>query len=368
MTFQGFRPPEQNWSKLPHAMIEALPLVETVGELKVILYILRHTWGYQEYDDPKKITLDEFENGRRRRDRTRMDSGTGLSRPTIIDGLERAEKHGFIIVEYDESDSARVKKFYSIRTITADEGLRNFTPGVKELYPRGKETLPRSEKDTSETNLKKEGAGAQPLPTLPEEQPPQPDSDSLFEEMFGPDPAHEPHGFQAADLITEEGRERMQDAHHRAWQQQAQDKPWLEPAGCKQLGQYNPPTGVNREHVLRIIYELREAGVILDTGKPATVRFWISEAEACLRMANGKVGTVLAALEQSLQDGMTLKSPKSIQYAISAISQQQARVTQDRDVVGEPGGIQMHMERIELPPEHFGGAVAEYGEEGDENN
>jgi hypothetical protein len=110
--FKGFATPKENWSKLPHEMIEAMPFVETVGELKVILYILRHTWGFQ--DEDKKITLDEFEHGRRRRNGSRIDNGLGLTRPTIIDGLKRAEEHGFIAVEVDTSDSARTKKYYSL--------------------------------------------------------------------------------------------------------------------------------------------------------------------------------------------------------------------------------------------------------------
>ena len=56
--FSGFVPPTENYSKLPHAMIEALPLVTSLAEMKVILYVLRHTWGYQ--DDEKRINLDEF--------------------------------------------------------------------------------------------------------------------------------------------------------------------------------------------------------------------------------------------------------------------------------------------------------------------
>jgi DNA-binding PadR family transcriptional regulator len=143
--FNGFEPPTENWSKLPHQFIDALPLVETIGEMKVILYILRHTWGFQ--DDEKKITLDEFANGRRRRDRTRLDNGTGLSKPTIINGLKRAIEHGFIQVEVDERDKGRVKKFYSL-----------CASGVKKLDPICKEAKPRSEKETLERNLNKEKA------------------------------------------------------------------------------------------------------------------------------------------------------------------------------------------------------------------
>jgi hypothetical protein len=143
-TFKGFESPKQNWSKLPHQLIDALPQVETIGEMKVIVYTLRHTWGYQ--DDYKKITLDEFENGRKKKDGSRIDSGTGLTKPTIINGIKRAISHGFLFEFVDTSDSARVKKFYSL----TEEGLKDLTPGVKSFNTQSKEVLHRTEKETSE--------------------------------------------------------------------------------------------------------------------------------------------------------------------------------------------------------------------------
>jgi DNA-binding MarR family transcriptional regulator len=162
--FAGFAPPTENWSKLPHALIEALPLIETLGEMKVILYVLRHTWGY--HDEEKKIATDEFCNGRKRRDGSRIDGGIGMSKPTVIDAIERATKHGFIEVEVDERDQGRVKKFYSLSSL-----------GVKKLDTSDQETLHRSEKETLERNLEDSVTsvtGGDAPPPAPEE-PPQED-------------------------------------------------------------------------------------------------------------------------------------------------------------------------------------------------
>jgi DNA-binding PadR family transcriptional regulator len=148
--FQGFGNPQENWSKLPHQLIEALPQIETVGEMKVIIYTLRHTWGY--HDDYKKITLDEFENGRKQKDGTRIDEGTGLTKPTIINGIKRAVAHGFLFEHTDITDLARVKKFYSL----TEEGLKDLTSGVKTFNTEGKKILHRTEKETKEKKLKKE--------------------------------------------------------------------------------------------------------------------------------------------------------------------------------------------------------------------
>lgn len=140
--FKGFSPAKENWSKLPHELIDALPEIETNGEMKVIIYTLRHTWGYQ--DEYKKITLDEFENGRKRKDGSRIDNGTGLTKPTIVDGIKRAIRHSFLFEHIDTSDSARVKKFYSL----TEEGLKDLTPDVKRFNTGGKESLHRTEKET----------------------------------------------------------------------------------------------------------------------------------------------------------------------------------------------------------------------------
>src|SRR5205807_4456594 len=101
--------------------INIVGCIQNLSELKVVLYILRHTWGYQEYDAAKHITIDEFVNGRKRRDGTRMDIGTGLSERAVINGLALAEKHGFIVCEVDDSDLGRVKKSYKLKMQAAEE-------------------------------------------------------------------------------------------------------------------------------------------------------------------------------------------------------------------------------------------------------
>jgi hypothetical protein len=64
MKFDGFEPPFQNWVKLPNAFIEELPKLSG-AEIKVLLYLIRHTWGYQEFGKLKHISQDGFANGRK---------------------------------------------------------------------------------------------------------------------------------------------------------------------------------------------------------------------------------------------------------------------------------------------------------------
>ena len=148
--FSGFHPSSANYSRLPHQLIEELHTFTSLAELKIVLYVLRHTWGYQ--DDYKRITLEEFEHGRKERDGTRIDEGVGMTKPSIIDGIKRAIEHGFLHSHTDETDNARVKKFYSL----TESGLKSFTSEVKESDSSSKETSHRTEKETKERNSKKE--------------------------------------------------------------------------------------------------------------------------------------------------------------------------------------------------------------------
>ena len=114
-TFPGFDLPEQNWFKMPDAWTDITAEMSSIAELKVVEYVFKHTWGYQEYGLKKRITIDEFRNGRKRGDGSRMDRGTGLSKQSVITGLKSAVKRGLLEEEVDGSDRARVKKCYSLR-------------------------------------------------------------------------------------------------------------------------------------------------------------------------------------------------------------------------------------------------------------
>lgn len=120
--FPGFWHPEdgeEGWTKMPHELIWILPKLKET-ELKIILYILRHTWGFQEFDKLKKITTEEFMAGRKRKDGTTMDNGTGLSDWGVKDGIAKALKHGYIVCEVDDSDKGRIKKRYGLKIYRED--------------------------------------------------------------------------------------------------------------------------------------------------------------------------------------------------------------------------------------------------------
>ena len=135
--FAGFDVPRQNWFKMPNTWTDITAGITSLAELKVIEYVLKHTWGYREYGLTKHITTDEFMRGRRRKDGTRIDRGTGLSKPSVIAGLKNAIAHGYLEELVDDSDRARIKKSYSLKMLPgltpdddADEPVENPLPAA----------------------------------------------------------------------------------------------------------------------------------------------------------------------------------------------------------------------------------------------
>ncbi len=189
--FAGFVSPTKNFFHLPNNWTDITAEIDNLAELKIVTYVARHTWGYQEYGISKRISTDEFMEGRKRHDGSRIDRGTGLSKQSVIDGISRAMLHGYLDCERDDSDKARIKKFYKLRMSSSPNndldprclesrhlGSRSLTPdvndldsdgcqesrqpmsssltsAVKNLDSRGVDSRHRSEKETLERNQRK---------------------------------------------------------------------------------------------------------------------------------------------------------------------------------------------------------------------
>jgi hypothetical protein len=152
-TFSGFVVPSQNWFRLPNEWTDITCDMKSLAELKVVEYVLRHTWGYQEYGSGKRISTNEFMHGRRRQDGSRMDRGTGLSKQSVIDGLRLAVRDGYLLEERDDRDKGRIQKHYRLHMKNLDPAVQILDRGVKEVDSRGQQSLHRTEKDTVERHL-----------------------------------------------------------------------------------------------------------------------------------------------------------------------------------------------------------------------
>ena len=127
--FKGFDRPKSNSFSLPNEWTDIVASMKSLAEVKVVMYVLRHTWGYSEYGSPKKITTDEFMKGRKKKDGSRMDTGTGLSNKSVIEGLKLAVEHGFLVEVKDDRDKARIKKFYMLKMAIEPEDIEESNGG-----------------------------------------------------------------------------------------------------------------------------------------------------------------------------------------------------------------------------------------------
>ncbi len=93
--FSGFSTP--NTTATPDEFFDVvLAEIDTLSELKVVAYTIRRTFGFKKAQD--WISIDQYVNGIvRKKDGTQLDYGTGLSSPSVSDGLKRAVEHGYLV-------------------------------------------------------------------------------------------------------------------------------------------------------------------------------------------------------------------------------------------------------------------------------
>jgi hypothetical protein len=84
------------------------------SELRVLLYIVRHTFGWRKYSDA--ISLSQLTNGIRKRDGRIRDLGTGMSRKAVIAGVKGLVEKGIITVRKGRNERGdRMVNVYDIR-------------------------------------------------------------------------------------------------------------------------------------------------------------------------------------------------------------------------------------------------------------
>lgn len=148
--FEGFDIPETNWFRMPNSWTNITAEITSLAEIKIVEYVLRHTWGFQEFGLSKRISIDEFMHGRKKKDGSRMDKGTGLSNKGVIKGIKRAVEHGYLTEQVDARDKARVRKSYCLKMRAAEDADPNEgtpKPGVDNPEP-ARESEPDSQNST----------------------------------------------------------------------------------------------------------------------------------------------------------------------------------------------------------------------------
>jgi len=85
--FSGYRIP--GYTQIPDQLLDDQLHLLTHAELKVLLYIMRHTFGYKR--DGDHLSARQIAEGLVRRDGTRVDHGTGCEIATVRRTVKRLE-------------------------------------------------------------------------------------------------------------------------------------------------------------------------------------------------------------------------------------------------------------------------------------
>ena len=116
--FQGFSEPKENFYRLPNEWFDFWIFARRkVGSrfatlLKVLEYVLVHTWGDSKFDGYVQLSANEIYSGRRSKKNTRMDEGVGVSENAVRKAAHTLAKLGALNVHQDKEDGARKMRTY----------------------------------------------------------------------------------------------------------------------------------------------------------------------------------------------------------------------------------------------------------------
>lgn len=102
--FAGFVNP--NTTPVPDDLFDVLMAQLSEAELKVLLYVIRRTFGFKKNADA--ISFSQMTDGIKRRDGSILDSGTGMSKSSVWRGVNGLLAKGVLIKTTqttDEGDS-----------------------------------------------------------------------------------------------------------------------------------------------------------------------------------------------------------------------------------------------------------------------
>lgn len=110
--------PKLPFTQTPDVLFDDIMVELSHPELLCLLYIIRHTFGYQK-DGGDTITIDQFCNGMTKEGK-QVDRGTGLHARTVYAALATLEKRGLIVrSRRHRHDGRQLPTFYALNQ--ADE-------------------------------------------------------------------------------------------------------------------------------------------------------------------------------------------------------------------------------------------------------
>lgn len=101
--FGGFK--NLNSTPIPDEFFDILAVQLSEAELRVLLYIMRRTFGFKKKADA--ISLSQLTGGIRKRDGSMLDYGTGLSKPSVLKAVGGLKAKGIITIEKRTGEDGR---------------------------------------------------------------------------------------------------------------------------------------------------------------------------------------------------------------------------------------------------------------------
>ena len=97
--WDGFEDP--NYTPIPDSFFDRLLPILTDVEVRVLLYIMRRTYGFKKAAD--SISLSQIVNGITKRTGEILDGGAGVKRDGAIAAVRRLEARGILLVQHNQS-------------------------------------------------------------------------------------------------------------------------------------------------------------------------------------------------------------------------------------------------------------------------
>jgi len=128
--FKGFQSP--NYTIVPDELFDELLPTLSGSELKVLLYIIRRTFGFKK--DADSISLSQMLNGITTKDGRVLDRGAGLSKGSLIESLSRLKEREVILTERQRSaDRGDEPTIYRLNIVGSTTGPKTDHPVVQKL-------------------------------------------------------------------------------------------------------------------------------------------------------------------------------------------------------------------------------------------
>ncbi|MDP9375655.1 MAG: replication protein [Chloroflexota bacterium] len=131
--FPGFQRP--NYTMVPDELFDELMVELSGAELKVLLYIVRRTFGFKK--DSDNISLSQMLHGIETKDGQTLDRGTGLSKKTLLEALRSLEERNIILTQRRQSqERGNEPTSYRLNVLNSPPGVKS-TPPLEEKIHQG---------------------------------------------------------------------------------------------------------------------------------------------------------------------------------------------------------------------------------------